>query len=255
VDSGVAQRLRGDPDHMHLQYVRMGMCLAFCLGSALGLLRRLRDRRYWVLGGLAYVPFVLVALQGYGGEGILRVFLFAMPGLAIMTAGGLAELLAPRPLRAGLLVVALTVLAVWFTAVRGANEPFERITTGHLAAAKYLSRTARPGATITEYNSFGPYNSLWLGTDKDIAAWGLSTVADKPCATPSQPVTCVLALDPQWIYLTSSQAAYEELVDGLPPGWMPKMINDLVAGGNYRLVYRGRDAWVLGRLDLTRSFR
>lgn len=67
--------------------------LMFCMGllAVVGLIRRLREGRPVVLMSfLVFSPAIIAVAQGYGGEAIFRVYLFALPWLALLGASALA---------------------------------------------------------------------------------------------------------------------------------------------------------------------
>ncbi len=256
LDSGVAARIKGDPAHLRMQYVRIGMCVMFAGLGFLGLLLRRKSWNHWLLACLAYSPFVMIALQSYGGEVLLRVFLFAMPGLALLAAELLGAMLARGKAATAVLALGLTVLGVWFVGARGANEAFERITPGQVQAARWVSATAPPGTEIDQFNNFTPLNSLWPsgvqgGETRHVVLVRdvISVRYDTNCSPTAAPSACILATHPAWLFLTSSQGAYETQVNGLPADWLQRTITELVSSKNYRLVYSMSDAWVLKRVD------
>ena len=87
VSSGVAGRMHGVGPHQVVLYARV-LLAATVLGlGGLGWLRRRRagvDDRAMLI--LLVVPFLGLALQSYGGEMALRVFLFALPGASVLGA-------------------------------------------------------------------------------------------------------------------------------------------------------------------------
>ncbi len=88
VSSGVGGRLRGaSPGHELVLYLRVGFAAAVLALAGAGLLRRrhrgIDDRVALVL---TCVPFLALGLQNYGGEILLRVYLFALPLASVLAA-------------------------------------------------------------------------------------------------------------------------------------------------------------------------
>jgi len=87
INSGVTDRVSGDPTHQDVLYLRVLLSAAWFGLAVLGLWRRrrraIRDR---VLPVLAFMPFFTLGMQSYGGEIALRLFLFSLPGVCVLAA-------------------------------------------------------------------------------------------------------------------------------------------------------------------------
>jgi len=87
LSSSVGNRLVGTPVHQLVLYSRVGLPIAMAGLAVLGLLRRWRvraDNRALLV--LLCVPVTAAALQNYGGEISLRIYLFALPAAAVLAA-------------------------------------------------------------------------------------------------------------------------------------------------------------------------
>ncbi len=246
LNAGVAGRVQGDPQHLVMQYVRVLLSLALFGTAVLGWWLRRRHPHRWLVAGLAVVPFSLIALQSYGGEVVLRVFLFALPALALLSGEALARLVGRMGLgrlRAVALVVLLAVLPIWLLAARGANEPFERVTAGQYAAAREVHRLANHSTSIASFTSFTPLSYADVGRlfTSALAAHGV------PCISATSPGACALADGPDIVYTSSSEDAYGQLMDGLPAHWTDRAVRLMVLSGQYKVRYRNADAVVLVR--------
>src|SRR5262249_34253796 len=88
VTSSVSGRISGSASvHSLVLYSRVAFAGTVIILALAGLARRrhlaLDDRVAFVL---LCVPFAGFAMQGYGGEMALRIYLFALPGIAILAA-------------------------------------------------------------------------------------------------------------------------------------------------------------------------
>jgi hypothetical protein len=116
------------------------------------------------VGALVVMPFGTIALQSYGGELGLRIFLFGLPFVALLLAEGVRAL-APRwQRRPALAVVALAALVVPFVIARYGNEQFEQTFREDMAAVDALYEMATPGDVVLSANTAnafrrGPYRS------------------------------------------------------------------------------------------------
>jgi O-antigen/teichoic acid export membrane protein len=130
--------------------------LLACLGIVRRRLRHLDDR---ILLALLYMPLPSIALQSYGGEIALRIYLFLLPAAAILAACFFfpsPESGRPGWRRLSALAVCAMVLPLTFLLARYGNETFERTPTGELAAMNYVYDHVGSGARV-----------LWLSPDPE----------------------------------------------------------------------------------------
>ena len=104
----------GSPGHDFSSFADHAVSLGLWGAAALVIVVSvIRNRRIlgpvWMAGVLAFSAFVLLAGQNYGGEAVFRVFLYSIPGCAILLAPPLIALLtrSHRTFIAGLVVVML----------------------------------------------------------------------------------------------------------------------------------------------------
>lgn len=153
VTSSVGARLTGSsPAHELALRTRVVLPAAIVGLAGLGALRRRRrglsDR---VLLALAAVPLSLVAIQSYGGEIALRIFLFMLPAVCPLAAC----LFFPDP-RAGhrdwrvlpLLAACALILPASFFLARYGNEAFEQTPSGELTAMNWIYAHSGQGARV-----------------------------------------------------------------------------------------------------------
>jgi hypothetical protein len=177
IDQNVSNRLSGSAEHAAIGHIRIYATAAIWVLAAAGLARRRlagrSDTAFIVMGA---APFLLVVLQPYGGEMLLRVFLFTLPSVAFFTA----SLVFPSPLTvtrpwslAGVAVLGCLLIGV-FQYTRYGNERLESFTKGDVAAAHALYRVAPRGATLYS----GSYNLPWRY--RDYADYDYRVIADGP---------------------------------------------------------------------------
>jgi hypothetical protein len=157
---GVGGRLVGSVDHelvVHLRLVVSGVILAL---AAAGFARRLKSRRAdvaIVLVGLT--PALLPALQPYGGEIGLRVFLFALPAASFLIAClafPSSQLGRNRLTVAAVAIVGCLLLGA-FQLTRYGNERLDAFTRGDVAAVDVLTRVAPKGSKLVAANGNVPW--------------------------------------------------------------------------------------------------
>ncbi|HET8878198.1 MAG TPA: hypothetical protein VFN00_02005 [Arthrobacter sp.] len=113
-------------------------------------------RQTIMVAWLAVAPLFWLVIQSYGGEAKFRVYLFALPWLAV----GAAWLFWSGPLRtrkaAVGAVAALTAMALLFTITYFQNEAKFRVPKEDVAAAQWLDSTVNPKDAVMETNAFFP---------------------------------------------------------------------------------------------------
>ncbi|MBA9044977.1 MULTISPECIES: lipopolysaccharide biosynthesis protein [Streptomyces] len=238
VSTSVSGRIQGgDPTHKLVLYTRVllaGAVLALACGGWWR--RRLHRYRERSLPVLTFVPFLGFGMQSYGGEMALRVFMFAVPGAALL--GALA--LFPRPtgsgrpvLAPGVALLAGLLLMGGFLVARWGNEPFERTRPGEVAAMNWVYAHDRPTVRL-----------LWLSNDtvNDVTPslpWGakdMERVDYVPTLAPTDParvsglVEALKGAGPQsYLLVNESQVTYLRLDAGYPTAWGPLLTRSLDA--------------------------
>lgn len=219
---------------------------------------------------LAFSPVILLALQAYGHEGILRVYLFSLPWSAALAAIALVPPLAAvtadaepprrpawslarrlRPLRGklmpgsvrGPLAVGCAV-ALFFPAFFG-NDSFNVMSTQEVDVVTSFWRTARPGpvylaidnapvADTYRYNLF-PLSAVFgsdgvLG-DSQVTGDAAGLIARYAAAHAE-------AGQPAYVLVTSSMATYDQSYGVARPGSFRALLASLARSRAWRLVIR-----------------
>ncbi|MGW0687937.1 lipopolysaccharide biosynthesis protein [Streptomyces sp. NPDC002754] len=256
VTSSVSGRIQeGSSSHKLVLYTRVLLAGAVLAFACYGWWRR-RDWKYRErsLIVLAFVPFLGFGMQSYGGEMALRVFMFALPGVALLC--GLA--LFPRtgatakerdkdrislaPLAA--LMVGL-ILMGGFLVARWGNEPFERIRPGEVAAMDYVYAHDDPTVRL-----------LWMSNDTvnnvtPALPWGardMEKVNYVPTLAPVDPVLVgglVKALKDagpnSYLMLNKSQVVYLQMDVGYSKAWPTRLVENLDRRKELKKVYVNAD--------------
>jgi O-antigen/teichoic acid export membrane protein len=259
VSTSVSGRIQGGSStHKLVLYTRVllaGGVMAFaCWGWWRRRENKYRERSLLVL---TFVPFLGFGMQSYGGEMALRVFMFAIPGAALLA--GLA--LFPRtgvtaeerdkdrvslaPLAA---LLAGLVLMGGFLVARWGNEPFERVRPGEVAAMDYVYAHDKPTVRL-----------LWLSNDTvdDVTPampWGakdMERVNYVPTLAPADPVLVsglVKALKDagpnSYLMVNAGQVTYLRMDVGYSDTWEPRLLRNLDQRPELKRVYVNSDAVV-----------
>jgi hypothetical protein len=255
VDDNFLNRVRGSAQHVQIVYIRLAMTLFFWFLAFAGWLRRSRegigDLPLMLLAG---VPFFLLGLQTYGGELLLRVYLFSLPFMAFFVAC----LFYPTPIRGRtwatpLLIGALSVLlGVGFLYSRYGNERMDYFTVQEIEAVERLYEIAEPGSLLVagtqtlpwrhkNYREFGYQSIERYVKNNDIP--GVIEVMTNPNFTDA------------YLILTRSQHASAELFTGWPMGTWETFVESVYASGAFDVVYQNEDAAILHLRDMSRASR
>jgi hypothetical protein len=142
--------------------------------ASMGFLRHFRSgelRSTLLVVWLAVAPALTLVGQSYGGEGRLRVYLFALPWLAI----GVGWLFwsGPSPTRKAVVgaTISMVAMALLFTATYFQSESKYRVSKGDVMAAQWLdSRMHKGDSTVLATGAFpllvGPNYPLYLQPEK-----------------------------------------------------------------------------------------
>ncbi|MET1022436.1 MAG: hypothetical protein ABWX69_09590 [Arthrobacter sp.] len=216
--------------------------LSFCVGvlGLAGFVRHLlrgHVRQTLVVAWLAVGPVFSLLGQSYGGEAKFRVFLFALPWLAV----GAAWLFWSGPIRTRKAVLgataSLTVMAILFTIVYFQTEAKLRVPKEDVVAAQWLDARVGANDVIFETNAFFP---LLIGPNyPSYLEWGRVTSLTKFLQRSGGTVTAEQVeryannnWKPERIFVVFSdsqlaQAIKDKLFD---PGMLPALEREIAAG-------------------------
>ncbi|MEL3948805.1 lipopolysaccharide biosynthesis protein, partial [Streptomyces sp. LNU-CPARS28] len=257
VSSSVSGRIEGGSStHKLVLYVRVALAGGVMALACFGWLRRRRHKyREVSLLVLTFVPFLGFGMQSYGGEMALRVFMFALPGAALLAALALFPRTGATPKERDRDKVSLAPLAALlaglvlvggFLVARWGNEPFERIRTGEVAAMEYVYAHDDPTVRL-----------LWMSNDTvnnvtPAIPWGArdaEKVEYVPTLAPPDPVLVsglVKALKDagpnSYLMINRSQTVYLQMDTGYPANWDTRLARNLDKRPELKKVYGNADA-------------
>lgn len=260
VGANLTNRFTGSEGHKFVVYMRIGMTLGLWAVALLGMVRRLRNGYHdMTVALLGAAPFPLVVAQPYGGEMLLRVYLFSLPFVAFFVAA----LIYPVPRFGEALVhpvprlrstpwatvtsgVMIVVLLTGFLFIRFGNERMDHYTSEEVAATRYLYSVAPAGSVLIG----GTTNTPWKDRDYEVyryrsltneLAWDDATVADPVGAIAAAMHNA--AYPATYLIITRSQIAGDDLFLELPVplGEIEPMLEQSV---RFSVIYSNDDATI-----------
>jgi hypothetical protein len=255
VQDNVTSRVVGGQTHVFIVELRILLTAGFLFLGGIGFLRRAADSR--ALEVMVGAPFLLLGVQDYGGEGLLRVVLFGLPFTSLLaasaflpSASGQIRSLVPQISkgryeqifhRALPFIIALAILtsALATTIVRGGNDSYVSFSQGDLSAVNYMYDHIQPGEAFGVSNYFLPVGQSQLGelTEYIASATGAPANFRKLGSR-------LLRNRPLYIIFTQSQENYGVEVTGYPPGWQ-RSLEQTLLGRGYKVVARWSTASVI----------
>jgi hypothetical protein len=241
VHQNLGSRLAGDPGH--LLVVRFRSLFSAAIG-ALAVYGAVRMRRS---GGsirtvalLAFVPFLTLGAQTYGGELLLRTYFFSLPFLAIAAAGGLAAAWESRGVvRPIVATTALVLIGVFFLVARYGNEKMDAFSKQEVAAVQFLYTQASSGAQVLSVNDNIPWKFEHYA---DYHYIDLSDRAIENRSIKSAVRFMQRAPRTSYLILTRSESAAGQLFSGWHGDTLSRYREALIRSGRFRIIFHNEDA-------------
>ncbi|MGG5753400.1 hypothetical protein ACQ3I4_12375 [Zafaria sp. Z1313] len=231
----VAPKPQVSEEHARVLDLRMLYVGLLGVGAFAGFARAVRAARGLDLTVplLAAAPAALVLLQDYGGEVMLRVFLYATPFVAILLAQAFAPALR-LGWKAGVAVVLAAALASpLFLVAKYGNESFERVTPEEVALGECLYRSAPAGTAIL---AVSPHLAWQF---RDVARHYHLTVNEKSfdVTDPDGIGWQLMEADGGgYVIVSEPQIIYAQRALGAPADWGETLAAGLAADPRYTLV-------------------
>ncbi len=247
VSSSVGGRVSGSAQHVLVTRLRLVTAATVWLLAMLAALLLLRRRASSFLPhvALAAVPFSLVVLQAYGGEIVLRVYLFSLPFVAVLVA----SLVPARVGRvAGAAVAILAVVASCaFLVTRYGNLRIELFTPDEVRVVQRAYDIAPDGALLLAPNPQISWEFARLGEVRQRTIDGALKELPRPPANLAQTVAGLADDLPAYVLITRNTREYEALFGRPRWGTIAQLERSLSRSPLFHQVYRNRDGVIFER--------
>lgn len=242
VDENFTGRLVGSPGHVLVVQLRMVMTLVLWGLAGLGIIMRIR-KGIWDINLLliTIAPFSLLGLQLYGGEMLLRAYLFALPPM-VFFAVSLFFPKKDKPLTwitPVFLTLASFIMLSGFLFTRYGNEKFDMFTREEVAAVQALYELAEPKVLFVapsphypiKFEEYADHPQLFvanevIGGDVDKLGEAIQNRDSKG----------------GYFIITTSQVSYFELNYNIKPESWVELEQNLNKSEQFQLVYENDDA-------------
>lgn len=248
-DSNAAESLASAtvPEQQVVIWAGRALVLAVAVLTTYAFLREERTIRAWTLALLALAPAPLV-VSSYDGEVVFRVYLFALPWLALIAAGTVY-----RPSRSGRRAIAsvtlLLALAAPFTLAYYGKERANYFDADERVANAWVLEHAEPGSVLVgaaldfpwkdrdyEQFSYAWLSQLDIESRRELATDPVRIVTDAMGET---------GAFTGYLLLSDAQDAALDYGTDLPHEVQDAVAAGLLASGEFELVYASPAAMVL----------
>jgi len=243
----------GSQEHIFIATMRILMSGVVWGLSILGGVRRYRqgyrDVTYILL---AIAPFSIIIAQSYGGEILLRIYLFSLPMMAFFSA---ALFYTSAPQGKSLwtmiaIVLASVALLGGFLFTRYGNERKDYMTNDEVTGVHRLYSIAPPHSLFIEgwngtpwqFQGYGAYIYYSMENVLGNAIYHTATTRDVDTVVRFIKATNYPSA---YVIFTRSAKASSSLLSGLPQGTLDRLEDVLLKSRKFKLVYRNSDAQIL----------
>ena len=149
----LSTRVSGSDAHVFVVYTRMAEVALVWMLAVVGAIVGYRRKAPWLAAAAAALaPLVLIPLQPYGGELLLRLYLFSLPfAVCLAVLPLMSDHTAGLSLRRALALLLMgAVLATSTVVSRYGNDGMESFSDDELAVVNHLYSTAPTGSVLIE---------------------------------------------------------------------------------------------------------
>lgn len=215
------------------------------VGAIVRLRRGYRDATYALL---AITPLSLIVANSYGGEMVLRIYLFALPFVVFFAAALFytsSTALPSRKVTAAVVAISL-ILFGGFLFTRYGNEDMDYMTYAEVDGIHYLYSIAQPQSLFIESSLSTPWEF------KDFEQHNYDTLTYVlPNAVVTDDVNSVVQFiqkeNKTQTYLIFARSEKAEAVQelGFPAGSLDRLERSLIQSSHFKVIYSNSDVQIL----------
>ncbi len=275
-DANVSSRVGGDPQHTFIARLRLLMPLALWGLAFVGaIFRLLKGHRDATIVIMALTPFPLFIAQPYGGEMLLRCYLFSQPPMVFLCASVFYEvpsmaaskkfrwiesIKGPLAKLYGIQGIAISCLLIIFMATflytRYGNELMDYKTYDEVRGVIHLYDIAPDKSLFVE---------AWHGSPWQIQDYEKFNLIDPSVDTALSNAVGNLDVNyvvhymarhrssEAYLFFTRTQFATFDGTSGFPAGGLQKFEVAVQASGDFNLIYRSQDVQIFQLISAVRG--
>jgi hypothetical protein len=248
VAANLTDRFRGSADHVTVLVVRSMSSVSLWSFAAVGSMRQLTSRRTdltWTV--LAGAPFTLLLLQTYGGEMLLRVYLFSLPFMSVLAASAIlgGSKRSPRRVFASAAAGSLLLLG-FFLVSRYGNERMDVVTPAEVVGMAQLYEIAPPGSQLVALSD----NVFWKYRDYELYHYAVVTENVVNLDIPGIVDTMRARPDtPGYLVMSRGQLAALQLSYSFPTERWYQLKTELEEADGIRVAYENPDITIYATIS------
>ena len=220
-------RISGSGAHLAVVYTRVAEVAVIWILAIIGAAMGHRRATPWLTAAAgAVAPLLLVSVQPYGGELMLRLFLFSLPFAACLVVLPLMwdRAAGPGLVRGVALLVLGAALATTTLVTRYGNDSMESFSRAEIALVNRLYATAPPGSVLIE----AIRNTPWK--HQNYASYDYRALAAAEPRPDAAPLSCdtvnqIARRAGAYLIVTASQRHAAELRGTTPAGDLQRFVD------------------------------
>jgi hypothetical protein len=243
LSASVTARFSGTREHELIVYLRLLMtALLWGLATLSAAVRLRGGRRDVAFIALGIAPFVLAGLQSYGGEIVLRIYLFTLPAAAFFVAASLTSAFeAGRRRRIALAVTAVSfVFLPLFLVARYGNERLDYFTKGEYETVRALYRVSPPGSRFFVLDGDLPWRWQRYGSDRTFTLYEYVRIYSTQLRVTPNTIANTMrdSRRPTFLVFTPTQTTYASYIGGLAPETITRFKQLIADSPRFERIYK-----------------
>lgn len=252
--TSISDLSKSDPGRAFVAMTSRILSVSVWTLALLGCIRRLH-RGYWDLSCLllAVIPFLMLAAQSYGGEMLLRIYLFSLPFMIWLAAVSFHPDQSVGISWKETTVTALIsgVLMACFLITYYGNERMNNFTRNELNAVEYINSVEQPNSLLImesfnapiPFQNYENYNPIFL---TDMEEFKKNNLGNPDVAVIAE---IMKKHQNSYLLITQSQREYINLYNVIPESSLDDLERSIRQSKLFKVVFSNNDAQVFVLAD------